>query len=171
MRTKSITLFALLLFAGSSLRAGEPQATFALVKVDLEIRVEQDGKPVKDMKIRVLDLGATTLMDAEEINGTVSLPLLDKRSGYLVGITIPGKKKEADLITLRRTGNTLTPPRVLLGFSKPCCRVAASPPVVAAPPEDDAPRPDKRSGEWFLLGVSGACLLAAGMMLMFLRRP
>jgi hypothetical protein len=169
MRTKSITLFALL-FAGSAPRAAEPQATFALVKGELEIRVEQDGTPVKDMKVRVLDLGATTLMDAEEIDGTVSFPL-DKRSAYLVGITIPGKKKEADLITLRRTGDSLTPPRVLLGFSKPCCRIAASPRTEAPTPEDDAPRPDKRSGAWFLLGVSGACLLAAGMMLMFLRRP
>ena len=170
MPRPSIPLFALLLIA-SSLRASEPQATFALVEGELQIGVEQDGKPIKNMKIRVLDLGATTLMDAEEIDGTVSFPL-DKRSGYLVGITIPGKKKEADFITLRRSGNTLTPPRVLLGFSKPCCRVAVSPrSAVAPPPEADAPRPDKRSGAWLLLGVSGACLLAAGMMLMFFRRP
>ena len=170
MPRPSITCLALLLIA-SSLRAAAPQATFALVKGELEISVQQDGVGVKDAKVRVLDLGGITLLEGElGDDGTGSIPL-DKRSGYLVGITIPGKKKEADFITLRRSGDALTPPRVLLGFSKPCCRVAVSPRPDAAPThEDDAPHPDKRSGAWFLLGVSGACLLAAGMMLMFFRR-
>jgi hypothetical protein len=168
MLTRPLGL-ALLLLVGSSLRAAEPQATFALVKGELAISVEQDGKPIKNMKIRVLDLGGTTLLSAEEIDGTISFPS-DRRSGYLVGITIPGKKKEADFVTLRRKGNTLTPPRVLLGFSKPCCRVALSSKPESAPATPDVARPDKRSIAWIVFGVSGACLLAAGMMLMFFRR-
>ena len=170
MRTRPMAAWICLLL-GSSLHAAAPQATFALVKGDLEIRVEQDGVGVKDATVRVLDLGGTTLLEGElGDDGTGSVPL-DRRSAYLVGITIPGKKKESDFITLRRHGNTLTPPRVSLGFSKPCCRVAASPRPAPAPAEADAPPPDRRPVAWVMLGVSGACLVAAGMMLMFLRRP
>ena len=45
MHAKLLLSALSLLLAGSFLHAGEPQATFALVKGDLEIRVEQDGKP------------------------------------------------------------------------------------------------------------------------------
>jgi hypothetical protein len=166
----SCSALALLLFAASSLHAAAPQATFVLVKGWLKIRVEQDGVGVKDAKVRVLDLGGTTLLDGElGDDGTGSVPL-DRRSAYLVGITIPGKKKESDFITLRRHGDTLTPTRVSLGFSKPCCR-AALPPRPAPAAEVETPPPDRRPTAWIMLGVSGACLVAAGMMLMFFRRP
>ena len=60
-------------------------------------------------------------------------------------------------------GKTITPPRVLLGFSKPCCRPTFSSQPDAGESEDESPRPEKPSIAWILLGVSGACMLAAGM--------
>jgi len=172
MRTRPLSHTLLFLLVGSSLGAAEPQATFALVKGELQIAVEQDGVGVKDARVRVLDLGGTTLLEGEcGDDGTGSIPL-DTRSTYLVGITIPGKKKESDLIALRRHGKNLTPPRVLLSFSKPCCRVALSPKPDSAPAsEDDVPRPDKLPVAWIVLAVSGTCLLAAGMMVICFRSP
>ena len=174
MLTKPLRLgLALLLFVGSSLSAAEPQATFALVKGELEINIQQDGVGVKDARVRVIDLGGNILIEGEcGDDGRGSIPL-EFRPAYLVGITIPGKKKESDLITLRSDGKAIAPPRVLVSFSKPCCRVTFSsqPEADEATDEDDVPRPDSRSVAWIVLGVSGACMLAAGMMLMLSRRP
>ena len=166
-------LAAILLLGGSSLPAAEPQATFALVDGFLEIGVQQDGVGVKDVRVRVLDLAAEPVADGEcdeQGRGTLGL---SNDSTFLVGITVPGKKKEADLITLRREGKAIVPARVLLSFSKPCCRV-----VFSSAPETDhsahiaeTPDPPKSSAAWIMLGGSGVCMLAAGMMLLVFRRP
>ena len=142
MRTRPLSFLLLFLLVGSSVHASEPQATFALVEGELQIAVLQDGVGVKDARGRVLDLGGTTLLEGEcGDDGTGSIPL-DTRSTYLVGITIPGKKKESDLIALRRHGKILTPPRVLLSFSKPCCRVASLPSRTPPPsPKTTCPAP------------------------------
>ena len=164
-------LAAILLFAGSPLSAAEPQATFALFEGELEISIQQDGVGVKDASVRVIDLGGNVLIEGEcDDDGRGSIPL-EFRPTYLVGISIPGKKKESDLITLRSDGKTITPPRVLVSFSKPCCRVTFSSQSDGDEFEDDAPRPERRSFAWIMLGVSGGCMLAAGMMLMLFRRP
>ena len=164
-------LAAILLLGGSSVFAAEPLATFALNDGFLEVSVQQDGVGVKDVRVRVIDLGAQPIADGEcDARGRGTLGLSNDAT-FLVGITIPGKKKEADLITLRRDGKTITPPRVLLSFSKPCCRVVFSTHPDSAPTDEAEPtRSEKPSFAWIMLGVSGACMLAAGMMLMFFRR-
>ena len=165
-------LATIVLLAGSSVSAGEPQATFALTKGWLEIRVEQDGVGVEDARVRVIDFAGQKLGEGECDEGKGSFPL-PPRAGYMVGITIPGKKKEADIIVLRSDGKTITPARVSLSFSKPCCRVVLSGQPETAPEtlEAESPRLEKPSIAWIMLGVSGACMVAAGMMLMFFRRP
>ena len=164
-------LAILLLFAGSSLRAAEPQAAFTLVKGELEIRVEQDGVGVKDASVRVIDFAGQTLAEGEcDEEGRGSFPL-PARSAYMVGVTIPGKKKESDIIILRSDGKAITPARVLLSFSKPCCRVVFSSQAATEPtPEAESPRSERTSIAWIMLGVSGVCMVTAGMMLMFFRR-
>lgn len=171
MLTKPLGLLLLLLGMGSSVSAAEPQATFTLVKGWLEVSVQHDGVGVKDTRIRVLDFAGQTLAEGEcDEEGRGSFPL-PAGSAYLVGVTIPGKKTEADIITLRSDGKTITPPRVLLSFSKPCCRLTFSSQPDGDESEAESPRLEKPSIAWIMLGVSGACMVAAGMMLMCFRRP
>ena len=145
---------AFLLFVASSLSAADPQATFALVKGELEISIEQDGVGVKDARVRVIDLGGNVLIEGEcGDDGRGSIPL-ESRPTYLVGITIPGKKKESDIITLRSDGKTITPARVLVSFSKPCCRVSFSSSPDTDEYEDETPRREKLSFAWITLTLS-----------------
>src|SRR4051812_7927750 len=100
------------------------EAAFSVEKGRLVIQGRQNKAPVKDARVRVLDFAGQTIADGEcDDDGRGSFPLPGDEE-FLVGVTVPGKKEEADLLTLRRHGKReVLPPRVSLSFSKPCCRV------------------------------------------------
>lgn len=160
-------LLALLLAGlGPSARAADPEASFALEDGELNLCVQQGDTAIKDVRVRVLDLAGATLAEGEcDPDGRAAFPL-PVRPAYLVCLGVPGKPQEADPVALRRRGSGLTPARVRLSFSQPCCRRPVAPGAVP-----DRPDPPSSPADWKLwLAAGGAFLLAAGAVLLFVRR-
>lgn len=138
--------------------ASEPQVAFALKKGWLEFTLQQDGKPLSEAVVRVLDDQGTQFVEGETgASGRGSFPL-NRGDTFFLEIKIGDRT--ADPITLHRTSDGISPDRVLLSFGlRPCCRVPSRGGVYRVAELEPSPIPPSRTIPWLpLLAVVG-CLL------------
>ena len=156
---------ALLLVAmtASVAAADEPRAAFALKDGWVELALQQDGKPVADASVQIIDDKGQPFGDGETgPSGQASFPA-PRGASFTLEIKAAGRT--SDPIRLYMMDQRLEPARVLLSYGlRPCCRFKSQSdtPTEPAPettPTEPAPSLTKRVLLVAILG--GVPLLAA----------
>lgn len=163
MPRRSIIWFGgVVMLLAASRGTAEPHVGFVLKNGWVECTLHQEGKPISDAVIHVIDDGGKNFAEGQtgdDGQGAFPLP-----RGTWFTVEIKTGERTADPIRLFKLNGNVEPARVLLSYGlRPCCRLKAprdTPTVdaaVFAPPE---PR-DTPPLWWLLLTVPvGLCLTA-----------
>jgi hypothetical protein len=102
-------------------QAAEPQAAFALKHGWVEFALRQDGRPVADAKIQIMDEKGVKFGEGETgAAGETAFPL---PPGASFVVEIKAGERIADPIRLFKSAAGVEPVRVLLSYGlRPCCR-------------------------------------------------
>lgn len=150
--------------------AAEPYVTFAFERGWVEFTIRQDGVPVPDVFIRVLDEGGTTFATGPaDKDGKADFPI-PRAASFLV--EIKAGARTADPIRLFRTDAGIEPGRVLLSYGlRPCCRsmITKEPIIVgsADPPPGD---PENPLYPWLLFALAVFSVGIAAASIRWLKR-
>ena len=112
--------------------AAEPQAAFAFKDGWVEFAVRQDGQPVANALIQVIDERGTDFAQGETgEEGQAAFPL-PRGSWFMVEIKTGNRS--ADPIRLYKMDEGIEPARVLLSYGlRPCCRFKSAPTAATDP--------------------------------------
>jgi hypothetical protein len=123
---RSMWYLAALAVLGSSRpgMAREPEVEFSLKAGWVDCTIDQDGKPIPDALVRIMDTSGRNFAEGEtDERGQGQFPVPD---GNWFIVEIKTGKRTADAIRLSRTADAIQPGRVLLSYGlRPCCRVLA----------------------------------------------
>ncbi len=115
--------FALMLVAITASVAGadEPRAAFVLKDGWVELALKQDGKPIADAAVQIIDEKGTPFGEGETgATGQASFPA---PRGTSFTLEIKSAGRTSDPIRLHMMEQRLEPARVLLSYGlRPCCR-------------------------------------------------
>jgi hypothetical protein len=160
-KVSRLVLLLLALALSATCRADEPRAAFTAKNGWVDLALQQDGKPVADAVVQIIDEKGTPFGEGETgATGQASFPM-PRGASFLVEIKADGRT--SDPIRLHVSDARIEPARVLLSYGlRPCCRFKTTneepPPVI--PPTAPAESSLTNRIVWGV-GLAGVTLAAA----------
>lgn len=167
LQARNVSIGCLIaLLAIGDLFAHEPQAAFALKGGWVECKVEQDGRPLGNAGLVILDGHGNKFADGEtDDSGLGQFPA---PAGASFTLEIKTGTKTSDPIRLLKVGSRIEPATVLLSYGlRPCCRGLVNRDTSWKAAGKVAPSGDELL--YWIVGAVAVCALLGAVV--FMRMP